>query len=493
MNNNKSEDIINVNDKIHSSIDLNDSDSEGSRVKGSIKDRLIIFLYRNRLKIKLMKHKPLITKQRKITFFSKNKLSKTEISVIKDIQSLKELGKEIIDVDLKSEKFDFDKYDYYVIEPIIKKGIDYDNLKNIKESRKVIKDSKIILSSIKKSTKKISINLEYPYEHREDLNKIFNSVKKDVDKLKIKLALIPDSKIDKEKLNNIILKEDKMAIKNIVEIISFYEQKLNEKEEQLKIEETVSKVIFKKKIGVSKNIKREIKKDESKRKLSKSNDKIKASNSLKKNLKNKKIVVTKKDKVLEAFDMMKIRQIRNTELSIKKEITKTKDIVDKMNDEVSKVTKDIKEITKVTGYSNILKSCLKVATGILTLPFTGANIFNITLGSALINKGLHGLKKGLVTKSEVKINYQYEDLSEKIKKTKDKAKLTELLIVDSLNQIYYMKREISYINDDILYTLMKLEENLEAKLKEIKSIDRKLDKQDKKNKIKIKKVEKGEC
>ena len=40
---------------------------------------------------------------------------------------------------------------------------------------------------------------------------------------------------------------------------------------------------------------------------------------------------------------------------------------------------------------------------------------------------------------------------------------------------------------------MKLEENLEAKLKEIKSIDRKLDKQDKKNKIKIKKVEKGEC
>ena len=145
VNNNKSEDIINVNDKIPFSIDLNDSDSEGSRVKGSIKDRLISFLYRNRLKIKLMKHKPLITKQRKITFFSKNKLSKTEISVIKDIQSLKELGKEIIDVDLKSEKFDFDKYDYYVIEPIIKKGIDYDNLKNIKESRKVIKDSKIIL------------------------------------------------------------------------------------------------------------------------------------------------------------------------------------------------------------------------------------------------------------------------------------------------------------------------------------------------------------
>lgn len=479
---------------VNSNINLDESDTSSGRVKGSIKDRLISFLYRSRLKIKLMKNKPLISKKRKIVVSYKSKLDKSEISVVKDIRDLKKLGKKVIDVDLKNEKFDFEKYDYYLIEPVMKKGIDYDNLKNIKESRCVIIDSKKIITNINKNIKKISINLEYPKEHREDLRRTFKETIKDIDKLKIKLSLIPDSKIDKEKLINIVLKEDKLAIKEAQKIINIYEEKLSTYEEHLKIEEAVNKVSFKKKIGLAKKTQKEKDSLMEKNTIEKQNrkQKITVSTSSKKTLKNKKIVVTKKDKVLEAFDIMKIRQIRNNEQSIKKEITQTKDIVDKMNDEVSKVTKDIQEITKVTGYSNILKSCLKVATGILTLPFTGANIFNITLGSALINKGLHGLKKGLVTKKEVKVNYHYEDLSEKIKRTKDKAKLTELLIVDSLNQIYYMKREISYINDDILYTLMKLEKNLEEKLKEIKSIDRKLEKQDEKNKIKIKKVEKGE-
>lgn len=469
---------------------LDESSSGSNRVKGSIKDRLISFLYRSRFKIKLMKNKVLVTGKRKIVFSYKTKLDKKEISVVRDIRDLNKLGKKVIDVDLRNEKFDFDKYDYYLIEPVMKKGIDYDNLKNIKESRCIIIDSKKLVTNIKKNIKKASINLEYPKEHREDLNKVFKKTKKEVDKLKIKLSLIPDSKIDKDKLNNIDLKEDKLVLNQAAEIICLYEDKLKEYEENLKIEETVTKVAFKKNIGVPKKVKKEKKVLEQKS-TGKKQNKISVSASSKKTLKNK-IVVTKKDKVLEAFDLMKIRQIRNNEQSIKQDIIETKDIVDKMNDEVSKVTKDIQEITRVTGYSNILKSCLKVATGILTLPFTGANVFNITLGSALINKGLHGLKKGLVTKKEVKVNYHYEDLSEKIKKTKDKAKLTELLIVDSLNQIYYMKREISYINEDALYTLMKLEQNLEEKLKEIKSIDRKLEKQDEKNKIKIKKVKKGE-
>ena len=158
-----------------------------------------------------------------------------------------------------------------------------------------------------------------------------------------------------------------------------------------------------------------------------------------------------------------------------------------MNKEVDKVTKEISKITKTTGYSRMIASCLRVATGILTLPFSKVNLFNITLGSALINRGLKGLRKGLETKSEIKVDYKYEDLSSMIKATKDKTKLTELLIMDSLTEIKSIK-ESTYLGEKNIKDLTKLEENLNKKLKEIDKLNKKLNKQDERNKIKIKKV-----
>lgn len=477
--------------------DVSDSDS---RVKGSIKDRLISFLYRERFKIKLMSNKPLITSQRKISIFTKKRSIKKEISVIKDIRDLKKLGKKVIDVDPKTEKFDFDKYDYYVIEPVMKKGIDTEEIKAIKETRKKIQEAKSIVTNINKNVKKISINLEYPKEHRENLDKLVIETKRNVDLLKNKLSLIPNSKIDNSKLNNIVLKEDKIILEEAQEVIKDYEAKLNKYEENLIVQEAINEINFKKNIGISKDKKeiqvnkKEINEEDKLNNVNKNktNNNLKVLDPSKAKLKSKKLALKKRKKVLNAFDVMKIEQIKNTDDKLKKDIDTTKEIVDKMNKEVNKVTKEISEVVRVTGYMNVLKSCLKVATGILTLPFNGVNLFNITLGSALVNKGLHGLRKGLVTKKEVKVNYNYEDLTEKIKKTKDKAKLTELLIVDSLNQISYMKQEVSYLNNEALDMLMKLESSLEKKLNEIKSIDKKLDKQDKQNKIKIKKVERQE-
>ena len=162
-------------------------------------------------------------------------------------------------------------------------------------------------------------------------------------------------------------------------------------------------------------------------------------------------------------------------------------IIDKMNKEVDKVTKEVSRITKTTGYTRMIASCLRVATGILTLPFSKVNLFNITLGSALINKGLKDLRKGLDTKSEIKIDYKYEDLSNMIKATKDKTKLTELLIMDSLTEIKSIK-ESTYLGENNIKDLNKLEENLNKKLKEIDKLNKKLNKQDERNKIKIKKV-----
>ena len=99
---------------------MNDNESSGNndsgRVKGSIKDRLKNFMYRRRFRFKLIKN-ALIKKETKIriNYFHQIKIA--------NVSDLKKLGDRVIPVDLKTEKFDFDKYDYYIIEPVMKKGI----------------------------------------------------------------------------------------------------------------------------------------------------------------------------------------------------------------------------------------------------------------------------------------------------------------------------------------------------------------------------------
>ena len=163
-----------------------------------------------------------------------------------------------------------------------------------------------------------------------------------------------------------------------------------------------------------------------------------------------------------------------------------------MNKEVDKVTKEIREVTRITGYSRMIRSCASIATGILTLPFSGfSNMFNIALGTALINRGIHGVRRGLETTNEVQVDYKYEDLSRKIRETKDKVELTSTLIKDSLFQISEIKKE-TYLGIDNLKILENLEKDLNIKLKEIDAINNTLNKQDERNKIKIRKVERRE-
>ena len=87
-------------------------DDESGRVKGSIKDRIISFLYRKRFKIKLMKNNKLINKRKKIIFINRYQNTNNNFQNISNIRDLKKLGKKVIEVDIKHEKFDFDKYDF---------------------------------------------------------------------------------------------------------------------------------------------------------------------------------------------------------------------------------------------------------------------------------------------------------------------------------------------------------------------------------------------
>ena len=451
-----------------------DTDNDTGRVKGSIKDRLISFLYRKRFKIRLLKNK-LIKKETKIRIVYKPKFE------IKNYRDLKKLGDKVIEVDVKNEKFDFDKYDYYIIEPIKKKGIAEEEITNVNENKKVVSDVKGIINSTKKDLKRLEINSNYPDVHKENVETEITNINTNVKKLKLEL---PKLDIETKKLEEFKLPNNKANIKNDYEIINHYEKKVVEKEKNNRVVETIANVSFGKNIGIGVH-------------KNKVNSEPETHNNYKKNIKNIKIYKTSKNekkneskktiKVLNKFDGYKIRQLKRNEEIVKKDVDKAKNIIDKMNKEVDKVTKEVSKITKTTGYSRMIASCLRVATGILTLPFSKFNLFNITLGSALINRGLKDLRKGLDTKTEVKINYKYEDLSSMIKETKDKTKLTELLIMDSLSEIKSIK-EYTYLGENNIKDLNNLEDNLNKKLKELDKLNQKLSKQDEKNKIKIKKI-----
>lgn len=520
---------------------MNDSDNAG-RLKGSIKDRLISFLYRKRYKIKLQKNK-LIKKEEKVKI---NYVKKTKIENIRD---LKKMGAKVIKVDVNTEKFDFEKYDYYMIEPVMKKGIDTkkeeytskkntlektkNNLKNIKEDLKSIeknnKENKDInkkleekkkeldqktkslqlklnklnlmhvdnnyIEQVKKNaineidaSKRIIAYYEEEIEKYKDLEDRKSTVLNKINDLKDQINLLDIDFINIKELED--LKLDEENIEYAKDLINKYEEEIKEYENNLDAINAINTAEFVNPIGVKieqepkvekkENIKenKEIEKlEENKNKDSK----LSLYKASEEKIEKKKIEIANK------YDGKVISNLKKTDNKMKNYLDDINLIVNKMNEEVDKVTKNVKEVTKSEGYGRVIASALKVATGILTLPLSNVNIFNIALGSALINKGIKGLKRGLDTKKEIIIDYDYEDLTNKIKNTKDKLNFTNNMIKDSLYQIKELKK-YNTLTEDNLNMLERLEINLNSKLKEIESINKKLNKQDEKNKVKIKKI-----
>jgi len=160
--------------------------------------------------------------------------------------------------------------------------------------------------------------------------------------------------------------------------------------------------------------------------------------------------------------------------------------------------KEISKKVEVIGHRDILGSLFRIAGGIITLPLSGKELFGISLGSTLINKGLKEMNRELETKEKIVINYKYEDISNQIEQVKDKVEYTNLVISDSLNEIKKLKNNFkneysSYNNILREYnsTLEKLN-NLEVKLikqqQKLLNMDKKLDKEKEINKQKLKKI-----
>ena len=137
----------------------------------------------------------------------------------------------------------------------------------------------------------------------------------------------------------------------------------------------------------------------------------------------------------------------------------------------------------------------------LTLPFTGMNIFGIALGSTMINKGLKEMNRKLETREKLVIDYKYEDISSQIEQVKDKVEYTNLILSDSLNEIKKLKENFKneysgYDNILPYYTntldkLNSLEENLKKQQQKLLGVNKKLKIESEMNKQKLKRIGKN--
>ena len=466
---------------------------DGNRgAKGSIKDRLISMLYRLRYAKK-------VKKEDEYTIAKKEK----QVEYLKKLVELEENNN--VDILDSSDKNELDKVHFKVNYTLDRRGIsksslDADgiinldlNLKNIeyktseldekvdiKEEIKKTKNEIVILEEVDTFIKKSKdilneINVEVETlkemskEKNQDTKELENRYKKlreKVDKLKAQY----DAVKNKYDLSEFSILESIKLIDNITDYKS--RANLNEMDMMIKV--------CKKEIDKIETVTVEYQET---KKLGTNIDEIKEEQ--------------KKIKIKFHKSKENISKIKDVEKEINEELKTQEEIIEDMYKEASYFEKVARTELEYSGYGKMFSSLLKIAGGILTLPFTGTKIFGVALGNTMINRGLKTLNKGLNVNQKIVYDYKYTDIAHKISEVKDKVEYTNLIISDNLNEINKLRenfkkyREFNKIlpeYESMLSKVDKLEEKLKIQQEKISKMDKKLDEQKDLNNKKMKQV-----
>lgn len=478
---------------------------DGNRgAKGSIKDRLISLLYRLRYakKVKKEDEYTIAKKEKQVAYLKKLvELKETENINILDSNDRKELDnvKLNISVELNQNKKDY---------KINKKGInEIDNLKSIKLKPREID---INLKSIELKTNELDEKVELKDEIKKTkteiviLEEVNNFVKK--------------SKETLEEINNEVesLKQiSKEKNQDTKELEERY-KKLREKVEKLKAQyEAVKNKYDLSEFSILESIKLmdNIKDYKSKASLNEMDMMIKVCK--KEIIKIESVTIehqeTKKigtsiNNTKEAQQKIKVRFNKSKEKvdSLKyteRDITEELDYQEKVIEEMYKEASYFEQLTRTDlvykGYKGMLSSMLRIAGGILTLPFSGSKIFGVALGNAMINRGLKMMNKSFYPfEYETTITYHYKDIAHKISEVKDKVEYTNLLISDNLIEVKKLRENFKKYKEynkvlpnyeEILDKVDKMEKRLKQQQEKITKMDKKLEEE---KKINFKKMEK---
>ena len=336
----------------------------------------------------------------------------------------------------------------------------------IKEEIKKTENEVVILKEVDNFIKKSKETLKEKNQDTKDLEERYKKLREKVDKLKAQYDTIKE----KYDLSEFSILESIKLIDNVKDYKN--RASLNEMDMMIKVcKKEISKiesvtVEYKETKKVGSNIE-EIKKDQT----------------------NIKVTFHKNKE--------DINKIKETSEEVTDELKKEEQIIEDMYKEAAYFEKVTKTEFEYSGYGKMFSSLLKIAGGILTLPFTGSKIFGVALGNTMINRGLKTLNKGLEVKQKVVTDYKYTDIAHKISEVKDKVEYTNLIISDNLNEISKLKENFKkYIEynkvlpeyESMLENVNKLEEKLRLQQEKISNMDKKLEDQKEINNEKMKKV-----
>jgi len=495
----------------------------GRGAKGSIRDRLISLMYRNRYKkFKLNKESYTVSRKEKerqyiidLSTYQKNGdkdvLPGLEKSVVRNAfiskvgieeSEEKKQKEEVISINTQKSKgvngesvpTKIEKEEVKTTIKTIKlvgesmsnevDELDSDKLVDLKKEKKQVDSEITILKEIDKfvnetKPKIVEIKEELDSLKKENINVITvedsDDLKKRYDKISAKVLKIKNKyQILKEKYGF----EDYDILNNLklMEAITTYKTLATIDELEVMVQ------VVKEKVDTLSDIK-----------LVEDN-----SVSTKKVIDDNSLEIQKREEQFFIYDN-KFTKVNDIDLFLKEEMEKTQNIIDDLNKRVDKVDKIITIDKIVTGYDKLFSSFLKIAAGIFTIPFNDKKIGKTVLGMGLINKGLEELETSLQVEKKTSVKYIYEDLEENIKKSKDKISDLDNLLIDSSVRIkniknYFLNNFIDCTSipkyEKLRYKVDLLERSIDEKQRQIRVMQGKLDNQLERNKVKIKKVKK---
>lgn len=462
----------------------------GRGAKGSIKDRLISLLYRLRYQDKKIKEEDytIENKQRQkkyqqhlvdfkqtenidiLSNSEKKELEKVKFNakVSLEVKNDKQFKLDIVDIELQKQE---NKKSFLDNKLDLKKEIQKtdDEIVILKEVNNFVLDSIKNIDSIKEEVEELKEESKEQNKSTENLEQKYKSLKEKINKLKLQY----DSIINKYDLSEFKILESIKLIDSIEDYKSL--ATLNEIDMMLKV------------------CKKEINKIESITIISKEEKTIEHNINNTKN--NQSIVKIKFNKQKE-----KLQELDSIKNNIDQELQKQKEIIDEMYSKASYFDKKYKKRIEYKKIGNLFPSFTRIAIGLLTLPLTGKSLFGIALGHTMINKGLKNINKSIIKKEKIVVDYDYEDISNKIYEVKDKLEYTNLILTDSLNEIKKIKENIKNTcskYDNILpeykyvvNNINELENKILLQQQKMNKMNNKLEEENKINKQKLKRINK---
>lgn len=427
----------------------------------------------------------------------KSRGSNVENSTTPSLSTLHELSNKMIDVDITTEVFDFDNYDYYeVVTPKKGKGEEQplfnpfleDSEEPLEIEREIekVEDEEIILEEL---TAFIEESQEVLAEIKEDLQEVREFVAQSetqgqIAQLEERYATIR-ARVNKLKAQYDVVKEkydfEDFRILESIEMMAAIEDyrdkaSLDELETMVDVcKEEIDQID-----GILVEEKRSI--------------------AVAEEVEEQKRAVVKRDQDFEK-NREGIIYLNDLEKKIAREAREQAAIIADLERQLGNFTTTIETVrTTVYHTERLFGSFFRIAAGILTVPFTGNRIFGTMLGTHLINRGVRQLRDimnpEVIEKQEIR--HRYKDIEREILNSKDYVKTTADLIDDSIYQLNQFDEEFklrfqAYSNlipayAEVERKIENLKKSLRMKKEEVKVMEKDLDRQYEANKVKVKKA-----